>query len=541
MVDRKANLDGAAQAVDAVHRLGRELVYSIETLEQVLSYLRASGNVAGQRRGQELLDQLRACQARVSVGDLLANWMAPTIPENGPGEGPRAESVIGPGTSDERPRDMLARIKGSVLGRFYRAYFRRFPAMRAMMLLLWRHLYPLYVNRVAPLIDRRAGGRRLPLVPLRGYAARHQLLVTELASEADVATPAPRVFPVAEQAELVSPHDHYRFPSLYVAELQGATVCGGTNLVLCGDVVVCHDLFQFSTDYTSEELHGRVVIDPTENTVQWLIQDASPATLPVAASFVDACAPNYAHWLTEVLPRVAVFCRDPAHLDVPLVVNEGLHPNLMESLRRVVGPDRGVLTLPIGRSIHVERLLLTSVVGYVPFERRAGSKGFHSHGQFSSVALSYLRQNLAAAAMPSASQNWPEKVYLKRNSGIRNVVNAEELELAMLEKGFVVVSPEQLTFLQQVCLFMNAKVIVGSSGAALANLVFSRVDARIYILIGKYPDTAYWYWQNMACAAGLSVQYILGTIVNRTSGIHSDFEIDVPGFVAALHAEESGK
>lgn len=451
------------------------------------------------------------------------------------------ESIFGPEARDERPRDMLDRIKASVLGRFYRAYFRRFSTVRAMMLWLWRHLYPFYASRVAPLIDQRAGGRRLPIFSLKDYAVRHQLLVKEVASAADVPTPAPRVHPSFEQTELVSPHEHYRFPSLYVAQLPGATVCGGSNLVLCGDVVVCHDLFHFPTDYTSEELHGRVVIYPTENTVQWMSQDASPAAMPIAASFVDACAPNYAHWLTEVLPRVALFCHDPAHQDVPLVVNEGLHPNLMESLRRVAGPDRGILTLPTGRSIHVERLLLTSVVGYVPFERRAGSKGFHSHGQFSSVALSYLRQKLMVATLSPEGQNWPEKVYLKRNSGIRNVVNSDELELAMVKEGFVVVAPERLTFSQQVCLFMNAKIIIGSSGAALASLIFARADAKIYILIAKYPDTAYWYWQNMACAAGLSVQYFLGSVVNRVSGIHSDFEINVPDLLEMLHLEECEK
>jgi capsular polysaccharide biosynthesis protein len=124
-------------------------------------------------------------------------------------------------------------------------------------------------------------------------------------------------------------------------------------------------------------------------------------------------------------------------------------------------------------------------------------------------------------------KNWPEKIYLKRNSGVRKVINASELETHLIEQGFVVVEPEKLTFLQQAMLFSQAKSIIGASGASLANMIFTPSDACVQIFIGKYPNTSYWYWQNIACTSGNSVVYILGRTSENGNGIHSDFTIDL--------------
>ena len=90
---------------------------------------------------------------------------------------------------------------------------------------------------------------------------------------------------------------------------------------------------------------------------------SEPERVESAAVFVDACAPNYAHWLTEVLPRVALFCREERYAGIPLVVNDGLHRNLVESLRMITRGTRRIIMLPIGRAIVVSELFLTSVAG----------------------------------------------------------------------------------------------------------------------------------------------------------------------------------
>jgi hypothetical protein len=63
-------------------------------------------------------------------------------------------------------------------------------------------------------------------------------------------------------------------------------------------------------------------------------------------------------------------------------VNDGLHRNLVESLRMITRGTRRIIMLPIGCAIVASELFLTSVAGYVPFERRNTRLSGHSHGVF---------------------------------------------------------------------------------------------------------------------------------------------------------------
>jgi capsular polysaccharide biosynthesis protein len=403
---------------------------------------------------------------------------------------------------------------------------------------MWRNLYPVYVNHIAIHFRHIKARRWLHLTRLSEFAKTREIPSIQVTDAALVETPAPTVLPACDQDYLASPHDRYNFPSIYVATISHGIIYGGTNLVLTKDEVICHDLYDFERDYTSEELLGRNLLDPKKSRIRWLVHDESPVHLPAAADFVDACATNYAHWLTEVLPRIAVFCAEEQFKGVPIVVNDGLHKNIMESLFLVAGSEREVVTLPIGRAIQVDALYLTSVAGYVPFDRRNKKLDGHSHGLFSPPAFELIRRQVASFVGKLPEQPWPEKIYLRRNSGVRKVTNATELEELLVAKGCVIVEPENLSFLQQAQLFTHAKVIIGSSGAALANIVFAPPNVKVFILIGKYPDTSYWYWQNIACASSKTVSYVFGEVAGSASGIHADFTVDLDVFALLIEGVE---
>jgi capsular polysaccharide biosynthesis protein len=309
-------------------------------------------------------------------------------------------------------------------------------------------------------------------------------------------------------------------------------VYGGSNFVLVDDEVVCHDLYDFERDYTSEELHGRCIIGKKARRIRWLLHDEKPERTPAAAAFVDACAPNYAHWLTEVLPRIAIFCANEQFKNIPIVVNDGLHRNIMEALLMVTGANRKIYLLPVGRALQCDVLYLTSATGYVPFDWRSKKSLECSHGLFSPMAFEVLCQRLKSYVQTIKPNNWPEKIYLRRNSEIRNIVNSVAIEKFFESNGYTVIEPEKLTFAQQVAIFTNAKAIVGSSGAALANLIFTPPGSDVLIFFSKHPDTIYWYWQNIACACGKTVKYVLGDISDsKLAGIHSSFSVDVDNIV----------
>ena len=123
-----------------------------------------------------------------------------------------------------------------------------------------------------------------------------------------------------------------------------------------------------------------------------------------------------------------MFCAEKKFARVPLIVDAGLHYNLMESLLFTAGGDREIICLPIGRAISVDCLYITSTCGYVPFGRRNTKMTGHSHGVFSPVAFENVRVKLINLAQQSGGGELPKKIYIRRTSGTRKVTNVAEIE-----------------------------------------------------------------------------------------------------------------
>jgi capsular polysaccharide biosynthesis protein len=255
--------------------------------------------------------------------------------------------------------------------------------------------------------------------------------------------------------------------------------------------------------------------------------DLIPLCIPKAAAFLDACAHNYAHFITEVLPRINLFCSREEYADIPLIIDDQLHKNILEAIATIVGSSRRVYLLPIGRSIRCNTLLIISATGYVPFDQRNSRLRNTQQGQFSYKALKHLRENPAlATSMPNNNSTHLEKIYVKRDSVVRRLINAEEVEDILRLHGFTSVDPGKLSFREQVSLFSHAKVIVGATGAAMANAVFCKPGTKIGILIAKHKHMIYKYWPAMLSPFKINVSYLLGAIVaSHGRGIHGDFVV----------------
>lgn len=418
------------------------------------------------------------------------------------------------------------RVRNTRLGQFYYNHLKKYPLFKLTAPWIWRKVYFLY--QLAWIFWK---SQKFPLVHLSIYAASREKVSLFLPET--VITPAPNAYSESDRKHLIPPHAEYEFPEIYIASVRSALVTGGTNLVMTDDSVICHDLYDFTHDYTSEELNGRTFIWPHRQRIAWLMHTTSDRELERAACFTDACAHNYAHWMTEVLPRINLFCRAEESQEVPLIINDGLHRNLIESLRAVAGDKRQLVTLPTGTAARIQHLSLTSVTGYVPFERRSKRLKDHSHGCFSPFALQSLRQCLQEKlGAPSGSAM--RQIFIKRNSGIRNIANTSEIEELLIDRGFLVVEPELLTHAQQVALFSNAEVLVGATGAAMANLIFCKPTAKIIIMISDYKFMPYWYWQNIACAVGNRVTYVIGKCIGAMAHLHSDFEVAAADLLEAI-------
>jgi capsular polysaccharide biosynthesis protein len=444
---------------------------------------------------------------------------------------------------------------------FYRRRLKHYPLVRVPKEAIWYGVWYTRWHIVRPAVRAMVPHRVLRTYHmLRGMDKRRMLKLwvlppAPMASHADAAgrqgVPAREIFPAAtvrsehpavfpaRLAPLVAGlPESYAFPAVALREFQGAEVVAKSNLVVVGGRVLHHDLYRFERDYTSEELHGRLRILPSRHAVRRLEEPVADAHFARAAAFTDSCSANYAHWLTEVLPRMHAYARAGIPEGTTLLLDAGLHRNLLASAELVAGPQARFHALEPGHGARVDLLDLVSPGGYIPFDRRGKAQPGDSHGVFSAPAFASLRRHLAGALGAPALAT-PRKVLIRRQSGTRVLVNEQALEDRLVPLGFVPVYPERLSFAEQFHLFSNVEAVVGATGAAMANLVFCPPAARIVICLSALPHHIYGYWQNMAQAVGCRVNYVLGPVTGaRGLGIHADFSVDIDDVLAAVHGHE---
>jgi capsular polysaccharide biosynthesis protein len=396
-------------------------------------------------------------------------------------------------------------------------------------------------------VERMASPLILPFVTEDAYAqwaGAPQMILYEAER---VEGGAPVVFPQPEPDFYDVTPLGYDFPAVTLTTLRDIVVRGNANILTPPEAILRHQLFNPATEVVPEESSGRLFFIGDRSSGAWKPTDSFDLDdLPEAAVFTDGTSPNYAHWITEVLPRLAAFVRDGAHAGVPLILDTDLHPNIMRSVALVAGADAILYRLARDQQVRVGVLHNVSPTGYVPFRLRPHSLDTVCHGLFGPQALRQAVNQLRRGIGTGPSYKTRPKLFLRRNSTLRHIVNEAEVEEALVARGFVVVEPERLTFDEQVAVYSGAGMIVGATGAAMANLVFCPPDCPTVVMMPKFRHTAYWYWRRMAAAAGAGpVVHVSGEQIDPTEdpyhalAVHADFAVELKDVLDAVDAADA--
>jgi hypothetical protein len=93
--------------------------------------------------------------------------------------------------------------------------------------------------------------------------------------------------------------------------------------------------------------------------------------------------------------------------------------------------------------------------------------------------------------------NTPKKIYISRRTWIHNdlsnigtnyttrrrLVNEDELVIQLQEKGYIEVFTEGLTTVEKIMYFANATHVVGAIGGGISNVLFSRKETQLEVLV----------------------------------------------------------
>ena len=307
------------------------------------------------------------------------------------------------------------------------------------------------------------------------------------------------------------------FKSGYVYEIKDARVLGDSNIVFYGNDAYINPYIKIDNEIIPEEVSSCSI---SSNKKIIYKKQSEQVAIPTGALFNDRLSLNYAHWITEVLSRINLYCSNNEK-ELPLVILNGL-PNAMYQSIDTIAPDRDVILVDPGVELNIEKCHWIYPTGYVPYSYRNWNID-RTDGIFSQESLSLLRNSVLGSVKSTDDKDI--RLYIKRNSNYRRLLNSGQIEEYYRQQKFLIIEPEKLSFEEQVRLFSAADHIVGTTGAGMVNIMFTKPGCRIQILISDSYNHALGYWRNIAECTGNNIEYIFGKSENKKC-IHSDYVID---------------
>lgn len=240
---------------------------------------------------------------------------------------------------------------------------------------------------------------------------------------------------------------------------------------------------------------------------------------------------NWYHWLAEYLPRVLTV---PPDIDpgVPLLVSRRTPSTGVEALREL--SERPIALIDAGRSQSVRRLHVAAPVVQI---LDSGYANWAAATTIDRAPLDALRERLGVN-VPRDGEG--RRIFLVRRSARRGIGNELELAQIATTAGLELVDPTGLTFAEQRELFSSADLVVGASGAVMANYLLMRPGSAVIALTSEQLQD-FVLPAVLAAVAGCSFRYVLGRsdvrlekVKDANHWIHADFTIDEAAFASTL-------
>jgi tetratricopeptide (TPR) repeat protein/capsular polysaccharide biosynthesis protein len=190
----------------------------------------------------------------------------------------------------------------------------------------------------------------------------------------------------------------------------------------------------------------------------------------------------YYHWMFDILPRLELLRRSELKFKEIdwFVVNSLSKPYQQETLNLLGIAKDKIIESDRHSHIQASELIVPSFPGYLDWVPEG--------------TIKFLRETFLPQINLNQNNQNHSKIYVSRaRAKNRRLVNEIEVSQLLTKLGFVTVFLEEMSFLEQVKTFANAKIIVSPHGSGLTNLVFCSPHTQVVELFSpNYIRTDYW-------------------------------------------------
>ena len=184
---------------------------------------------------------------------------------------------------------------------------------------------------------------------------------------------------------------------------------------------------------------------------------------------------NYYHIILENLIRLIALedINNKIPQDVPYIIDEEIES--IPSFHRIFeiltnDMKREIIIVNGNEELYVEQLYCITPINILVPKYKDDEKGKDTDFLFDKEYIMRLRNKLLNE---KSSNHYPKRIFLTRQLSTHRQFNEDEIFEILKSKGFVKVAPERYRFEDQMALFAGAECVVGGSGAAFTNLLFS--------------------------------------------------------------------
>ncbi len=310
--------------------------------------------------------------------------------------------------------------------------------------------------------------------------------------------------------------EYYNSPNIYIAKLYDVDVIGGTGILRHKQIV----LFDYLAGDNDNRLDLHFYPLRRNDGHKLLMVDGNVSgEIDKAINLLGFGSTNYYHFTIEILSRLAYIDQYEEYRDLPILVDEEItkYDQLREMLIMANIHNHSIKYIGFGQYYHVNEIIMPSMNTWMPLNVRDRTL-FRVDDNL--IAESAVR-NIHAFTGSKKKKQTDKKIFISRvNTKNSRIQNEKEIATLFKARGYDIVCTEEMSYIDQIELFSEAKCVVGSSGAALTNILYCHEGTMIGCII---PEMYHFYiYSSLAYLCGCNCLFLDASIAGETKYISSD-------------------
>ena len=220
---------------------------------------------------------------------------------------------------------------------------------------------------------------------------------------------------------------------------------------------------------------------------------------------------NYGHCLTDIIPRIQWFHQ--LYPGIRIIIHKEMPKQIFEVLA-LLGINKDKMILLGDELVNAKTLYFVNLWNQHPL--------IHSTKTFQ--ILEDIKKQTQVKGWRFKSR--PKKIFVNRNDAhTRHIINHREVSRYLKQKGFSEISTGKLSIKEQIHYFSEAEHVIGISGAAMTNIVFSEPHTKVLNLSPSSMPSLY-FW-DIAHHANVDYAIAYFAATHKEKILHSDFFVNL--------------